>query len=80
MEESTTYQAILAEGALAEAKKMLLMLGQRRFGRASTRVMQLIDDFDDVERVERLQLRVVEVAGWEELLDLPPARTVRRKT
>jgi predicted transposase YdaD len=81
MEESTTYQEILAKGALAEAKKTLLRLGQKRFGRASTRVKQVIEAFDDLERVERLQLQVVDgVAGWDELLDLPPARTGRRKT
>jgi predicted transposase YdaD len=84
MEESTTYQEILAKGAragaLAEAKKTLLRLGQKRFGRASTRVKQVIEAFDDLERVERLQLQVVDgVASWDELLDLPPGRTGRRK-
>ena len=84
MEESTTYREILAKGAqagaLAEAKKTLLLLGRERFGRASARVKQTIEAISDLERLEHLELQVLKAANWEELLETPSTRSKSRKS
>ena len=83
MEESVTYQAILAKGAqagaLAEAKKTLLLLGRERFGRANARVKETIAAMHDLEGIELLELRVLKVGSWDELLEMPTGRSGRRK-
>ncbi len=81
MEESTTYQAILEEGALREAREALLCLGQKRFQTIPAAVKRSIAAITDLERLRELRLRVLDVASWQELLALPePARrSTRRK-
>jgi predicted transposase YdaD len=80
MEESTTYQAILArgrreglqegelEGASKEARGILLRLGQKRFAQPSELVQTAIYRIRDVQRLEELIERVSEASSWEELL------------
>jgi hypothetical protein len=93
MKESVTYQAILEEGeakgrsagaiegAIAEAKKILLRQGQVRFGSPGARVRSVLDGITDVDRLEALGERLLKVATWEELLGLPATRrsTPRRR-
>ena len=84
MEESTTYQEILAKGAqagaLAEAKKTLLLLGRERFGRASARVKQIVEAINDLDRLEDLELQVLKAANWDALLERPNPRSKGRKS
>lgn len=72
MKESTTYQAILEEGearaGLKGERRLILMQGTSRFGPPSPQVTAAIEAIDDLDRIERLALRLLEVASWEELL------------
>lgn len=76
MEESVTYQAIIAkgeargkaEGKAEEARNLILRLGSKRFGAASVSVVQAIAATDSVEQLEQLAERLLEVETWEELL------------
>jgi hypothetical protein len=82
-EESTTYQYILEEGEkighaegraerrAEELRKMLLRQGQKRFGAPSAAVRQVLESLSDLDRMERMADRVLEVANWQELLDTP---------
>jgi hypothetical protein len=81
MEESTTYQAILEEGALREARRMLLRQGQKRFQAIPAAVETAIASIMDVEQLEELSLRLWDAASWQELLGLPEVarRSTRRK-
>jgi len=81
MEESTTYQAILEEGALRALRKALLRLGHKRFQGTPTAVKKAVAAITDPERLDELTLRLLDAASWEELLGLPePARrSTRRK-
>jgi hypothetical protein len=56
-----------------------LLLGRERFGRARARVKGVIENVDDLERLEQLELRLLKVASWDELLDVPAGRSGRRK-
>jgi hypothetical protein len=83
MEESVTYQAIIAkgiakgvekgfrEGAVQELKKALLLQGRELFGEPTAAIKAAIEGIDDLGRLEGLSVRLVRVKSWEELLDLP---------
>jgi predicted transposase YdaD len=86
MKESTTYQMILAEGealgiskgALAEAKKMLRILGESRFGEADARTLATLEAIDDLGQLEELGVRLLNVESWQELLKgYRPRRSAR---
>jgi len=79
MEESVTYQAMLARGALQEARKILLLLGRKQFGVPGPRIRAAVEGIADLERLEHLQVRLLKVRSWEELLGLPRRATSKRK-
>ena len=72
LKESSTYQAILEEGReegkLTEAIKMLIKFGTKRFGPASPSTLEQIQSITNLERIEILSDRLLEVASWDELL------------
>lgn len=78
MEESATYQAILEQGALREARKTLLLLGRDQFGVAPARVRKAIEGIDNLERLEKLIVKSRTADNWQELLDLPQSSPRRR--
>ena len=70
MKESITYQAILREGEVNEARKFLLLQGRIRFGEPPPQAVAALDALTDVGRLEELGARVLQASGWQELLDL----------
>ncbi|MGO9597036.1 MAG: Rpn family recombination-promoting nuclease/putative transposase [Isosphaeraceae bacterium] len=80
MTESVTYQKILREGlakGLAEgrtqgraeeARRILKRQASRRFGKSSPELDAAIDAITDLERLEQLADRVLDVSSWQELL------------
>jgi predicted transposase YdaD len=72
MRESSTYQAILeegrGEGALAEAKKVLRLLGDDAFGIPDTRMAAAIERITELTQAEDLLRRVRSAASWQDLL------------
>jgi len=77
MKESTTYQAILqeglAEGAVNEARKLLLRLGTKKLGKPSTRTQAALAKIADLGRLEALVERLEIVESWQALLAEAPA-------
>jgi len=71
MHESDTYLAILDEGALNHARKMVLRLGQKKFGPASDDVLTAVNGIEELERLDRMQESVLDVSSWQELLQVP---------
>jgi hypothetical protein len=83
IEESSIYQKILAEGiaqgiargiaqgTAQEAKRILIRVGQKRFGPPEAGVVAAIEGITDRERVEALIERLDEVSSWEALLASP---------
>jgi hypothetical protein len=84
--ESVTYQAILREGreegraegvvqgALAEAKKWLLLQGEAHFGAPDRRTRAALDQIEDVGQLEQMSLRLLSAVGWPDLLGQPTPR------
>jgi hypothetical protein len=76
MKESSTYQAILeegrqegrSEGAVAEAKKVLRLLGNKLFGVTDSRTTLAIERLDDLTQLEELLERLPTSTSWQELL------------
>jgi hypothetical protein len=89
MKESSTYQAILeegraegmAQGAVAEAKKVLRLQGDDAFGPPDTRTAAVLERLDDVTQLEELLKRVRTAGSWQELLGqaAPGRRSGRRR-
>jgi hypothetical protein len=92
MKESSTYQAILQEGrdegmaegmtqgAVAEARKLLRVFGDRIFGPPDARTATAIDRIDDLARLEELFGRAPTAGSWQELLGQPTtSRRSRRR-
>jgi hypothetical protein len=75
MKESSTYQAILeegrAEGAVAEARKLLQVFADRAFGPPDARTAAAIERIDDLARLEELCGRLPAAGSWHELLGQP---------
>ena len=84
MRDSLTYQAVLEEGRaegeargrvegeargrLEEARRLLRQLGERRFGPPDPAVIAALASLTDLERVERVTLRLLDAASWEDAL------------
>ena len=83
MKESSTYQAILeegrqvgrqegrSEGAVAEAKKVLRLQGNKLFGVPDSRTATAIERIEDLAQLEDLLERLPAATSWHELLDTP---------
>jgi predicted transposase YdaD len=79
MRDSTTYQFILdegraegrARGRAEEAQQLLLRLGRKKLGTPETSVEESVRAINDVERLELLIERLLEVGNWRDLLQTP---------
>jgi predicted transposase YdaD len=91
MKESVTDQAILeegeaqgrakglAKGRLTEAKKLVRLLGENRFGPPDAQTATILAGIKDLPRLEELLVRLLHVGGWQELLGLPGQRSSRKR-
>jgi predicted transposase YdaD len=61
----------LAEGVLKEARQAVLHLGRKKFGPPSERVEAEITALGDLDRLNELLDRILDVASWVELLAPP---------
>ena len=72
MRESSGYQLILdegrEEGALREARKLLLRQGLLKFGAPGPDVEAAVQAIDDLARLERMSERLLTVDTWQDLL------------
>ncbi len=76
LEESTTYQAILAKGAikgkaegqLQSLRATLRRQGAKKFGAPTAEVSAALDAITDVPRLERMTDRVLDATDWADLL------------
>jgi flagellar biosynthesis/type III secretory pathway protein FliH len=62
------------EGTVTEAKRLLLLLGESRFGPPDARTQAALESIADVRRLEELSVLVQNVDGWHTLLGLPRSR------
>ena len=68
VEDSTTYQYVLRQGALKDRRETLLELGEERFGAPSEVIAATITGIVDLDRLKRMTRRLLSVDTWEALL------------
>ena len=75
MQDSATYQRVLlrgrTEGRTEEAKRLLLLLGDQRFGPPDDRSRHALAALTDLERIERITTRLLQAENWDDLLSTP---------
>jgi hypothetical protein len=71
MKESVTYQAIVEEGEIQGAQKVLLRLGRKKFGVPTREVEEELHSIVDLDRLNYLCERLLDVSTWAELLTTP---------
>jgi hypothetical protein len=75
MRESDTYQAILdegrAEGRVQGAQRALLHFGRKKLGEPDEATRDALLGITDLDRLDRLTDRLLEVSTWQELLQTP---------
>ena len=59
------------EGLVEGERRILRRQGTRRFGKPDTHIEAALDAIADLERLEQLSDRVLEVKTWDELLAQP---------
>jgi hypothetical protein len=71
MRESDTYLAILDEGSERQAKRIVLLQGEERFGPPGDATKARLEAITDLERLDRIAVRLLHASNWQELLDTP---------
>ena len=78
MQESSTYRAIVRQGRAEEARRFVLLMGEKKFGAADDSVPAALEAIMDIEQLEELGVRLLSAESWRELL--PTRRPRRRKS
>jgi hypothetical protein len=68
MQESSMNQGLLREGRAEEARRILFLQGEGRFGVPDEESRTKLESMSDVEQLERLAERILRVSSWTELL------------
>jgi hypothetical protein len=71
MEESTTYQLIMRQGAARYARSVISRQGRKRFGPPDTAAEAAVQAVEDLDRLDRMIERLPEATGWPDLLETP---------
>jgi predicted transposase YdaD len=91
MEESSTYRAIvrqgreqgllegLAQGRVEGVRRAVLLQGEAKFGPPDDATRAAINAISDLEQLDELTLRLMNVTSWQDLMPLPPRRNGRRR-
>jgi len=79
MEESATYQAIVRRGRAEQARRLLLLMGETKFGPPDTATAAAIEAIGDLARLEELGVRLMSAGSWQELLPPAPRRRNSRR-
>lgn len=71
MKESATYQKILGEGRITEARRFLIVLGAERLGEPDEDCVAALEAIESVDRLEAMGRRMIAdpaIGSWEDLL------------
>ncbi len=71
MHESDTFLAILEEGEAKNARKNILLVGEKRLGRPEESLKEQLGGIMDLDRLTRMMSRAVDAISWQEILETP---------
>jgi hypothetical protein len=66
--ESSAYEVFEELGAIITLRKTVLMLGREKFGEPTEEQARKLEGIDDLPRLNRLAVRVLQVNDWDSLL------------
>jgi hypothetical protein len=69
VEDSTTYQYIIEQGAIAEVRKLVLRKGATKLGAPTKRVKAAVQELEDLPRLERLLDSLDTATSWNDVLE-----------
>jgi predicted transposase YdaD len=78
MEESSTYRAIVRRGREEGERRMLLLLGEAKFGAPDTATRAALESITELDQLEALGVRLMNVGSWQELLAGRGPKKVRK--
>jgi hypothetical protein len=79
MEDSATYQGIVRRSRAQEARHLLRLQGETKFGPADAATREALEAITDLPQLEELGVRLLSAGSWRELLPLPPPRRRTRR-
>jgi hypothetical protein len=68
MRDSDIFMAIIDEGREQEAKRIILRLGQKRFGPPDEAIKTRLQAITDIDLLERLSDELLDASSWSDLL------------
>lgn len=68
LRELDGYKAILNEGAVEHTRELILKQGAQRLGEPTEKQKDKLDVIDDLERLDRIALKVLTATSWDALL------------
>jgi hypothetical protein len=71
MKESVSYQAIVEEGLVKGTQDVLLRQGHKKFGVPDEHTENALRSITDLDRLNYLSERLLDVSTWADLLALP---------
>ena len=64
-------KTMIAEAHEDRARHILLLQGRKRFGEPSLEIELALRKIEDLERLDRMSLRLLDVSSWTDLLETP---------
>lgn len=68
MKDFPAYQLILEEGAVEQMQRFILKLGQPRIGKPTEKQASKLKSIEDLDRLERMAVKVLTAKSWDGLL------------
>jgi hypothetical protein len=69
MRESSVYVQFVKEGSIFEARKLILRMGQIRFGIPEAGTRARVEAITDLDRLEYLAEKLLTASDWDDLLE-----------
>ena len=70
LRESSTFLGLQGD-RVNQSQRLILLMGNKRFGTAGEPVISRLENVIDLEHLERIAVRMVEASDWDDLLATP---------
>ena len=71
MRDSASYQALVEEGQVMQARADIRRIAEKRFGRADKAMLDQLACTTDLDHLDRIYDRILEAKDWQDLLGTP---------
>jgi hypothetical protein len=71
LEESTTFQWIMEQGAIRYMRRLILRQGHKKFGPPDAATEKAVQAVEDLDRLDRMFECLLDAKGWQDVLETP---------